>query len=189
MKYIKPKKIFESGKIPEDLKYCFDNLGDLPGFYLENEAFEYSVKLCHVENKFNYTLDMLVEIEESLDRTKELHLKLDRSWVEPSDRSYMTSGVMSRKNAIGIDGIDYWLGEEFPEPDKLFFIKYPAYRKIYLSQKKDRTEFPMWSFLQLEAKITQLRGDKKFKNIEYPISQEDILYTTSLKSISFLFFE
>lgn len=174
MKYI--KKFFESGEIPEDFKYCFDNLGDMSGFYLEHKAFDYSLELKHTDDCFEYTYDILDEIQSSMDRAKDLNLRFSRSFVTPSESKYMSSVVCPRKSALEIDAMDYWLGEEFPDPNKIFFTKYPAYRKCWLDKH------PI-----TEASVMR-NGREKRMSIEYPLSQEDILYTTSLKSISFLFF-
>lgn len=180
MKYI--KKFFESKEILEDLRQCFENLSDLPGFYLEHSGgFDNSLYLKHTENKFEYDFDILDEIEESLDRASDLNLKFNRSWIEPSKSTYMSSLVCLKSSALEIDGMDYWLGEEFPDPSKMFFIKYPTYRKCVNNQEGIDD---LRRMLMRESK----NKGRKSVNIKYPISKEDILYSTSLKSILFLFF-
>lgn len=183
MKYLKNKKLFESQKdLPENFLYCFDALCDLPGFYMDTESagFDYSLKIRHTDGKFEYDLNLLDHLQEIIDRVNELNLEFNRSFINPSDKTYMSSVVCTKKRALEIDGLDYWLGTEFPAPEKMFFTKYPIYRKCHIDRQRIPTH-------QVES-IMSSNFDERM-SIKYPLSKEDILYTTSLESISFLFFE
>lgn len=186
MKFI--RKFLENKEISEDLRQCFENISDLPGFYLEHAGgFDNSFYVKHTENKFEYDFDLLDEIEESLDRAGDLNLEFNRSWIEPSESKYMSSLISSKKNAIEIDNEYCWQGEIFPDPNKLFFVKYPTYRKC-LDNQKGIEDTRRLLIRESKTKSGRMGTELKSRDIKYPIFKEDILYSTSVKSILFLFF-
>ena len=146
----------------QDLKYCFDNIGDQPGISIEVKGGGFYHVTVLGPFKYNKIYN---DIMESIDNAEDSGFKWWRSWLTPDSQYYAPSGTGLRD---GCEDSNPWLGSGIPKPSQLIFEPYPLYKKkeyleLYLKPTVKTQNLNDITFLFDDTKSEAFKKTLKYK--------------------------